>query len=99
MENEQLAVKLQEVFDRSLRNEGRIKKLEAERTAMHDVEISVIRLEEKLTKLGSGVDTLVSKVETLEQKPAKRWDGVVEKVILTIVAALIGFLLAQAGIA
>lgn len=98
MDNEQFAVKLQEVIDRSLRNEGRIKKLEAERTAMHDVEISVIRLEEKLTKLGSAVDTLVSKVETLEQKPAKRWDGLVEKIILTIAAALIGFLLAQVGI-
>ena len=33
--------------------------------------------------------TLSDKVDTLEQKPAKRWDGLVDKVIYGIVGALV----------
>lgn len=32
---------------------------------------------------------LDAKVETIEQKPAKRWDGMVEKIIYGIVGALV----------
>ena len=42
---------------------------------------------------------LDDKVEAIEQKPAKRWDGLVDKIVLTVVAALIGFALARLGVA
>ena len=41
---EDIAVKLQEVADRSLRNEGRIKKLESEHQALTELAISVKEL-------------------------------------------------------
>ena len=41
MDMEQLAVKLQETTDRSTRNEGRIKKLEAENDVLHELATSV----------------------------------------------------------
>ena len=37
MEIETLAIKLQEVADRSVRNEGRIKKLESESQTLHEL--------------------------------------------------------------
>jgi hypothetical protein len=33
----------------------------------------------------------------LEEKPGKRWDGLVDKIILTVAAAIVGFLLAHFG--
>ena len=44
------------------------------------------------------VDRLDIKLTTIEQEPAKRWKAVVEKVVMTTVAAIVGFVLAQIGI-
>ena len=38
---------------------------------------------------GSGGRGGATKVETIEQKPAKRWDGMGEKIIYGIVGALV----------
>ena len=53
----------------------------------------------KQDTMGESVERLETKVDTLESKPGKRWDGLVDKLILTVAAALIGFLLAQLGVA
>ena len=53
----------------------------------------------KQDTMGESVERLEGKVDTLESKPGKRWDGLVDKLILTVAAALIGFLLAQLGVA
>ncbi len=44
------------------------------------------------------LDGLTEKVEALEAKPGKRWDGIVEKAIWAVVAAVIAFLLARFGL-
>ena len=95
---EELALRLQETTDRSCRNEGRIKKLEAEHEALHQLATSVAVMAEQLKTMNASVDELSDKVDTLETKPAKRWDGLIDKVILTVVAALVGFALAQIGV-
>ena len=41
---------------------------------------------------------LDTKVTALEEKPAKRWDALVDKIVWAIAAALIGFVLAQVGL-
>ena len=43
------------------------------------------------------VDRLTSKVEALEAEPGKRWKFVVEKAIYFVVAAVVGFMLANVG--
>ena len=98
MDNEQLALKLQETTDRSLRNEGRIKKLESENTVLHNLATSVAVMAEQLKTMNTSVSTLTSEVEELKEKPGKRWDGLVDKIVLTIAAALLGFILAQIGL-
>jgi len=57
----------------------------------------------------SQLPSLTHKVETLEQlsedvaelkeKPAKKWDGMTEKIISIVVSAVVGFLLAKIGLA
>ena len=44
------------------------------------------------------LDNLTSKVCNLEQKPAKRWEALVGDVIKLVVAAVVGFFLARAGL-
>ncbi len=97
MNIEEIALKLQETTDRSFRNEGRIKKLESEHDVLQKLATSVAVMAEQIKTMNSSVQTLTGKVDKLEEKPAKRWDAIVEKIILTIVAAVIGFILAHYG--
>lgn len=98
MDNEQVAVKLQEVLDRSLRNEGRIKKLEGENNVLHQLATSVAVMAEQLKSMNSSVSTLASEVEEMKEKPGKRWDSLMDKILWAVAAALIGFALAQIGL-
>lgn len=38
------------------------------------------------------------RLEDLEKKPAKKWDAVVDKVLMTVLGALIAYILLQAGL-
>ncbi len=98
MDIEQVALKLQETTDRSLRNEGRIKKLEDENSVLHQLATSVAVMAEQMKGLNKSVSALTEEVECIKEKPAKKWDDLASKVIMTIVAAVVGFLLAQIGL-
>lgn len=97
MEMEHLAIKLQEVTDKAARNEGRIKKLEGEHEILQKLATSVAVMAEKLNTMNSNVQNLTNKVDKLEEKPGKRWDGLVDKIIMTVAAAIVGFLVAHFG--
>ena len=98
MSIEELAVSLQETKDRSIRNEGRIKKLEVEQKVLQELAKSVAVMAEQIKTMNSNVNALTSKVDKLEEKPAKRWDGLVDKIIMTIVGLVVGFIFAQIGL-
>lgn len=44
------------------------------------------------------LDELVRKVEALETRPARRWEGVADRVLCTVAAAIVAFLLARMGL-
>lgn len=78
------------VEDRSLRNEGRIKKLEGEHEVLHELAKSVAVMAERMKTMNDNVDSLTGKVDALEDKPAERWD----KLISTVIGALAGAFIA-----
>lgn len=98
MDNETLALKLQETTDRSVRNEGRIEKLEGENAVLHQLATSVAVMAEQLKTMNASVSTLTNEVEEMKEKPGKRWESLVEKIIWAVVAAALGFILAQIGL-
>ena len=98
MDNENLALKLQETTDRSLRNEGRIKKLEGEHQVLQKLATSVAVMAEQIKTMNTSVVSLTSKVDKMEQKPAKRWEGFVDKVVWAVSAGIIAFLLGRIGL-
>lgn len=98
MDMEHLAIQLQKIEDLSTRNEGRIKKLESEHEVLHQLATSVAVMAEKMEGMNASVDRLTGKVEALEAEPANRWKATVEKVASIIIAAVLGFVLAQVGL-
>lgn len=97
MDIESVALKLQETTDRSMRNEGRIKKLETEHEVLHQLATSVAVMAEKMDSMNKSVETLTSKVDEIENKPGKRWESIVDKAIWAIAAAAIAFMLGRIG--
>lgn len=103
---EDLAVKLTEVEQRTKSNTRRIDKLEQSTDALHDLTLAVREMVLKqdytaasIDKLDQKVDGIDHRMDTIEQKPAKRWEGVVEKIIWAVVAAGITFILTRIGLA
>ncbi len=51
-----------------------------------------------ISDIKTDVAKLDHKVETIEQKPAKRWDSLVEKIIWAVVGAVVAYILAEVGL-
>lgn len=95
---EDIAVKLQETTDRSTRNEGRIKKLESESAVLHQLATSVAVMAEQMKTMNSSVLTLTTEVEELRDKPGKRWDSLIDKIIWAVAGAVLAYVIAKIGL-
>ena len=98
MDNDQMIMTLQETKDRSLRNEGRIKKLEGENTVLHQLATSVAVMAEQMKNMNASVAMLTGEVEELKEKPGKRWDSLIDKIIWGIAGAILAYFLTQLGL-
>lgn len=65
-------------------------------TAVQDTQLK--NIDEKLDEIKKNDKAILAKVEALEAKPAKRWDGLVEKALWAVCAAVITFLLGRMGL-
>ena len=90
---EDLAIKLQETTDRSLRNESRIEKLETEQKALSELALSVQELATNQVNMKDDLTQIKKDVRSLITLPTKRWNSVVDKVITLIVGAFVAWLL------
>ena len=105
MTNEDVAVKVAEVEQRSKSNTHRIDKLEQQNEAIQKIATSVeiLALENKhqteaTTEIKNDITKLTNKVDTLEKKPGKRWENVVDIVFKLIVTAIVTMALAKIGL-
>ena len=90
--------RLTEVEERAKSNSHRLEKLEESTEAINRLATSMEVMAERQEQVVDTVGKLDSKVTALEEKPAKRWDGLVDKIVWAVAAALIGFVLAQVGL-
>lgn len=105
MTQEEIAVKLKETEDRSRSNERRIEGLERDQLALNQLATSVaVMAQEQQTirrdvaKSGEDIKAVRKSIEELQAAPGKRWEKVVEKIILVAVGAVVAWLLARMGI-
>ena len=89
--------RLTEVEDRSKSNTKRIGEIEKRQDDLDELVSTVKVLAVREENVEIDVKEIKSDVKSLTNKPAQRWEAVVEKVILVVVAAIVGFILAQFG--
>ena len=89
--------RLTEVEERSRSNQRRIDDIEKRQDNLEELTATVQVLATKEANVEKTVTEIKSDVKELTGKPAKRWDGVVDKIIYSVVAAIAGFILAKFG--
>ncbi len=89
--------RLTAVEERSKSNTKRIDKLEESTEAINRLATSMEVMAERQEQVVDSVDKLDGKVTALEQKPAKRWDGIVDKIIWAVVGAAVAYAISQIG--
>ena len=79
-------------------NERRIGDLESDNKALLELSTSVAVMAEQMKTMSSKVDSMDTAVKRLQSVPASRWEGLIKTAVTTIVAALVGYALALAGL-
>ena len=89
--------RLTEVEDRAKSNSHRLDEMEKRQNDQEKLISSVSVLATKLEAVDSDVKEIKKDVKEITAKPGKRWDAIVEKVILTVVSAILLYILARLG--
>ena len=90
--------RLTEVEERSKSNTHRLDDMERRQNNLDELVGTVKVLADREERMEDDVKEIKNDVKTLTNKPAKRWESLVEKIILTVAAAIVGFILAQIGL-
>lgn len=90
--------RLTECEARSKSNSHRLDEMEKRQDDLDELVSTVKVLADREVRMENDVREIKEDVKSLKLKPAKRWEGIVDKVIITIVAAILGFLLARIGL-
>lgn len=105
MTDEEMAVKLAETEARSKSNTHRLDHLEKSTEAINRLatSVEVMAKEQKhqteaIKEVKTDLSDLSGKVEKIEAEPGNRWKTLVEKVILLVTAAVVGYILARVGL-
>ena len=90
--------RLTEVEQRSKSNTYRLADLEKRQDNLDELIGTVKVLAVREENVENDVKEIKSDVKSLTQKPAQRWENVVSEIIKLLVVAVVGFLLAKAGL-
>lgn len=89
--------RLTEVEERSKSNTHRLDEMEKRQDNLDDL-VSVVKvLAVREENVENDVKEIKSDVKSLTSKSGQRWDSMIDKIIVTIVAAIAGFILAKIG--
>lgn len=90
--------RLTAVEDRSRGNQRRLEKVEKAQEDITELVKSVASIAQRQEDMDGDMKEIKADVKTLAGKPAQRWESIVEKVLLTAVAALVGWCLVRLGL-
>ena len=98
MENDEMVKTLTEVDERSKSNAKRLDCVERKQGELDKLVSTVAVIATKQQTIEDDVKEIKTDVKFLSEKPAKRWDGIVDKIIMTVLGAVIIYILAQIGL-
>lgn len=95
---EDLEVKVAEIDQRCKSNTKRIDTMEHKMEDYQQTVRTVDVLLSEFSRMKDDMSEIKAMVKEIASKPAKRWDSIVEKILLGIVAALLAVILGKIGL-
>ena len=90
--------RLTQVEERAKSNSRRLDQVEKRQAEIGDLVTSMATMAQKQETMERDVGEIKLKVDTIAALPGKRWDAIVDKILLGIVAALVAYALSQLGL-
>lgn len=90
--------RLTEVEERAKSNSHRIDEMERRQDNLDELVGTVKVLAVREENVENDVKEIKSDVKTLTNKPAQRWDSMMDKIIMLLISAVVGFILARIGL-
>ena len=90
--------RLTEVEARSKSNTKRIDDMEKRQNDLDDLVSTVKVLADREERVEDDVKEIKGDVKEIKAKPAKRWEGIVDKIIFTAVGAIVAYAFAKLGL-
>lgn len=91
--------RLVKVEEKARGNTRRIEKLEKHHEDLEKLISSVATIAQKQVDMDSDLKEIKCEVKTINARPGKRWDGIVDKVILAAVGVLVAYIAVKIGLA
>lgn len=95
---ENLDERVTRVEERSKINSRRLDEAEKKLADYSEVVSSINVLAQKQENMDGNIKEIKADVKSLTEKPAKRWDGIADKIISVLIGALLGYILMKIGI-
>lgn len=79
-------------------NKNTIKRLETLERKIEDVceiTVSVKELTLEIKQMREEINKMDSRIEIIEEKPRKRWDGMINQIISLVIASTVGYFLSK----
>jgi len=93
MNQDEISEKLVEVDQRSKSNKHRLDKMEDKQDCFDKLVNAFSGMQTEQEYIKKDVGEIKADVKSLAEKPAKRWESIVEKALTVIVGAVVGYLL------
>lgn len=90
--------RLTAVEERAKSNSRRLEIVEKRQAEIGELVTSMATMAQRQATMERDVGEIKVKIDAIAAKPGKRWDAIVDKVLLGIVAALVAYALAQLGL-
>lgn len=98
MDELEIERRLSRVEDRAKSNTHRVKEMEQKQADMTKLVESVAAIAQKQTDMDADMQEIKADVKSITARPGRRWESIVDKILLSMVAALVGWVLLRLGI-
>lgn len=99
MNEVELERRLCNVEDRAKSNTRRIEELSRQQSNLAKLVETVATIAQKQEDMDSDLKEIKNDVKTINARPGKRWEGVVDKIIMAVVGILVAYIAVKIGLA
>lgn len=98
MNTEEIAFKIATLEQSEQETQHRIKRIEERQDNLEELTRAFSVMQNEQEHIKDDIGEIKEDVKQLVSKPAKRWDGMIDKAISVIVGAFLGFILCGVGL-